>query len=101
MGGLPHGGLRRAPLRAGGRRHTPQPNRKGRQAGPPSRSARRAELTPEARLSEDLCVDSLTAVELLMILEDEFDIALPEDEVGDMKTFAELVTVVAERVDHS
>ncbi len=36
-----------------------------------------------------------------MILEDEFDIALPEDEVGDMKTFAELVTVVAERVDHS
>jgi len=59
------------------------------------------ELTPEARLSEDLCVDSLTAVELLMILEDEFDIALPEDEVGDMKTFAELVTVVAERVDHS
>lgn len=41
----------------------------------------REELTPQSRLMEDLCVDSLTAVELLMILEDEFDISLPEHEV--------------------
>ncbi len=55
-------------------------------------------LKPEARLGEDLCVDSLTAVELLMVLEDEFDIALPEDEVGDVRTYGELVAVVADRV---
>jgi acyl carrier protein len=55
-------------------------------------------LSPTTRLSEDLCVDSLTAVELLMVLEDEFDIALPEDEVGELRTYADLVDVVADRV---
>ena len=55
-------------------------------------------LSPTTRLGEDLCVDSLTAVELLMALEDEFDIALPEDEVGELRTYADLVDVVATRV---
>jgi acyl carrier protein len=55
-------------------------------------------LVPQSRLGEDLCVDSLTAVELLMVLEDEFDIALPEDEVGDLQTFADLVLAVSEQV---
>ena len=55
-------------------------------------------LSPTTRLGEDLCVDSLTAVELLMVLEDEFDIALPEDEVGDLRTYADLVNIVADRV---
>ncbi len=56
-------------------------------------------LTRESRLGEDLCVDSLTAVELLMVLEDEFDIALPEDEVGDLQTFADLVAAVTDQVE--
>ena len=55
-------------------------------------------LSPAARLGEDLCVDSLTAVEILMVLEDEFDIALPEDDVGDLRTYADLVNVVVDRV---
>jgi len=55
-------------------------------------------LTARSRLGEDLCVDSLTAVELLMVLEDEFDIALPEDEVGDLLTFADLVAAVSDQV---
>jgi acyl carrier protein len=57
-----------------------------------------ARLSPATRLGEDLCVDSLTAVEILMVLEDEFDIALPEDDVGDLRTYADLVNVVANRV---
>jgi acyl carrier protein len=32
------------------------------------------------------------------VLEDEFDIALPEDEVGDLQTFADLVLAVSEQV---
>ena len=36
-------------------------------------------LQPEARLGEDLCVDSLAAIDMAMVLEDEFDIALPEE----------------------
>ncbi len=55
-------------------------------------------LTPTSRLGEDLCIDSLTAVELLMVLEDEFDIALPEGEVGDLRTYGDLVDAVTERV---
>jgi acyl carrier protein len=55
-------------------------------------------LSPDARLGEDLCVDSLTAVELLMVLEDEFDISLPEDDVGELRTYRDLVEVVVARV---
>jgi acyl carrier protein len=55
-------------------------------------------LSPSTRLGEDLCVDSLTAVEILMVLEDEFDIALPEDDVGELRTYGDLVAVVADRV---
>lgn len=56
-------------------------------------------LSPDTRLGDDLCVDSLTAVELLMVLEDEFDIALPEQETTDLRTYGDLVTVVADRVE--
>ncbi len=56
-------------------------------------------LSSATRLGEDLCVDSLTAVELLMVLEDEFDIALPEHETSSLVTYGDLVTAVAHRVD--
>ncbi len=56
-------------------------------------------LSSETRLGEDLCVDSLTAVELLMVLEDEFDIALPEHETSSFVTYGDLVSAVAGRVD--
>ena len=55
-------------------------------------------LKPEARLGEDLCVDSLAAIELAMVLEDEFDIALPEEVVGCVRTYGDVVTLVDERV---
>ncbi len=52
-----------------------------------------------ARLGEDLCVDSLAAVELAMVLEDEFDIALPEEVLGCVRTYGDVVTLVQERVE--
>ncbi len=55
-------------------------------------------LRPEARLGEDLCVDSLAAVDLAMVLEDEFDIALPEEILGCVRTYGDVVTLVQERV---
>ena len=55
-------------------------------------------VRPDARLGEDLCVDSLTAIELTMVLEDEFDIAVPEEVMVDMCTFGDVVAVVSERV---
>lgn len=38
-----------------------------------------AELRPDARLSDDLGVDSLAAIEWGMTIEDAFGISLPED----------------------
>jgi acyl carrier protein len=55
-------------------------------------------LHPDARLGEDLCVDSLAAIELAMVLEDEFDIALPEEVLGCVRTYGDVVSLVGERV---
>jgi acyl carrier protein len=57
-----------------------------------------ARLQPGARLGEDLCVDSLAAIEMVMVLEDEFDIALPEEVLGCVRTFGDVVSLVRERV---
>ena len=54
-------------------------------------------LSPEVRLGEDLCVDSLAAIELTMVIEDEFDIALPEDEVGEVRTYGDILALVTAR----
>ena len=56
-------------------------------------------LLPGARLGEDLCVDSLDAVELTMVLEDEFDIALPDRLVADVRTYGDVVTLVRTQVE--
>ena len=55
-------------------------------------------LKPEARLGEDLCVDSLAAIELAMVLEDEFDIALPEEVVSCVRTYGDVVNLVDQKV---
>ena len=55
-------------------------------------------LLPGARLGEDLCVDSLDAVEFTMVLEDEFDIVLPDEVMGCIRTYGDIVTVVSRRV---
>ena len=55
-------------------------------------------LKPDARLGEDLCVDSLAAIELAMVLEDEFDIALPEEVLGCVLTYGDVVSVVGARI---
>lgn len=53
-------------------------------------------LRPEATLGADLEVDSLTAIELTMELEDAFDLSLPEEVVADVRTYGDLVAVVRE-----
>lgn len=61
-----------------------------------------ARLVPGALLGEDLGVDSLAAIELGMALEDEFDISLPDDVIGDVRSYEDMVDVVRRRVgNHS
>lgn len=58
-----------------------------------------ARLSPTVRLGEDLCVDSLDAIELTMVLEDEFDIALPDEVVADVRTYGDVVDMVSRQVE--
>ena len=43
-------------------------------------------VTLEANLKEDLDADSLDAVELIMAVEEEFDIEIPDDKATEIKT---------------
>jgi len=56
------------------------------------------QLVPEARLVEDLGLDSLDAVELAISVERKFDIEVPEEELTKLKTVADMVALVQSRV---
>ena len=59
----------------------------------------REELVPEAHILDDLGADSLDVVELMMALEESFDIVVPDDDVerlqtiGDVQQYLELRSV--------
>lgn len=48
-------------------------------------------LTHDARLASDLGADSFDAVEIVLELEDEFDICIPDDAVERCTTFGDVV----------
>ena len=48
----------------------------------------------ESRLSEDLGVDSLDAVELIMAVEDEFDIQVTDEAAQKIRTVKDIVDYV-------
>lgn len=51
-------------------------------------------ITPEASIADDLSIDSLDAVELVMALEEEFGIKIPDEELGKLKTVQDIVDTV-------
>jgi acyl carrier protein len=53
-------------------------------------------VTLTAQLAEDLGVDSVDAVELVVALEQHFDITLPETVLADVKTVQDVVDLVRE-----
>lgn len=52
------------------------------------------QVTPEAKLLEDLGADSLDAVELVMAIEEEFGIEVPDDEAEKLTNMARIVAYV-------
>ena len=52
------------------------------------------EVVEGASFTEDLGADSLDVVELVMALEDEFGIDIPDDEVNNIKTVGDAVTYI-------
>ncbi len=59
----------------------------------------RAALVPEANLLDDLGADSLDVVELVMALEEEFSIEVPDDDVENIRTIQDIVTYVAGKAE--
>ena len=53
-----------------------------------------SEISMESNLVEDLKADSLDLVDLLMSLEDEFDVEVPDEEIENVKTVGDLVRYV-------
>ncbi len=51
-------------------------------------------VVEEASFKDDLDADSLDLVELVMALEERFDITIPEDELGEIATVGQAVDVV-------
>jgi len=53
-----------------------------------------AEVTPEASFIEDLGADSLDTVELVMALEEEFGIEIPDEEAEKIMTVKDAVEYI-------
>jgi acyl carrier protein len=57
-----------------------------------------AQVTESARFKEDLDADSLDLVELVMGLEERFDIEVPEDDLEGVTTIGQAVDLVLAKV---
>jgi len=53
-------------------------------------------ITMETSFTDDLGADSLDLVELVMALEEEFDIEIPNDEIENIKTVSDAVSFLKE-----
>ena len=54
------------------------------------------QVKPEAQFVNDLGADSLDTVELIMPLEEEFDIEIPDEKAEKIKTVGEAVAYIQE-----
>lgn len=53
-----------------------------------------AKVTLESNIATDLGADSLDVFEILMGLEEEFNITIPDEKVNEIKTVGDLVTFI-------
>ncbi|MCM2267611.1 MAG: acyl carrier protein [Elusimicrobiales bacterium] len=55
------------------------------------------EVTTQAQFVQDLGADSLDTVELVMALEEEFDIEIPDEDAEKIKTVGEAVSYIKDK----
>jgi acyl carrier protein len=56
------------------------------------------EVTPEASFAEDLGADSLDVVELIMALEEEFNIEIPDEDAEGIRTVEDAVHYIEQKL---
>ena len=61
--------------------------------------ATKEEIVPEASFTDDLGVDSLTMVELVMAMEETFDIEIPDEDAEKIQTIGDAVSYVKEKLE--
>ena len=52
----------------------------------------------DAKLEEDLEIDSLVIVEVVMAFEDEFEIEIDDEELADVKTVGQAVNLLHSKI---
>jgi|DewCreStandDraft_5_1066085.scaffolds.fasta_scaffold00384_17 acyl carrier protein len=57
------------------------------------------EVTPEASFVEDLGADSLDVVELVMALEEEFELEIPDEDAEKIQTVGEAVRYIERHLE--
>jgi len=57
-----------------------------------------AEVNPQSQFVQDLGADSLDTVELVMALEEEFDVEIPDEDAEKIKTVGEAVTYIKDKL---
>jgi acyl carrier protein len=55
-------------------------------------------ITPESSFINDLGADSLDTVELIMAIEDAFDLSIPDDAAEKIQTIADAVKYIEEQL---
>ena len=53
-----------------------------------------ADATPEKSFTDDLDVDSLSMVEIATEVENKFGVAIPDDELANIKTVGDAITYI-------
>jgi acyl carrier protein len=61
-------------------------------------SVEESAIVPEATFGDDLDADSLDLVELVMALEEEFDVEVPEDDLDGIKTVGQAYDLVVSKL---
>ena len=60
--------------------------------------ATKEEIVPEASFIDDLGADSLDIVELVMAIEETFDIEIPDDDAEKIQTIGDAVSYIKDRL---
>jgi acyl carrier protein len=59
----------------------------------------RDEVVPEASFVDDLGADSLDIVELVMAMEEEFDVEIPDDDAEKIQTIGDAIAYLKEKLE--